>query len=242
MFSQNKLENLLFLDIETASQEQDYARLPERLQHLWERKSETLQRDAEKRPADEMYKERAAIYAEFGKVVCVSCGYIRFEGEIPRFRVKSFYGADEHDVLKRFGEMLVSYMKDPARVLCAHNGKEFDFPYLSRRFIINGLRLPPPLDDLQGKKPWEVRLEDTMQLWKFGDYKSYTSLDLLTAVLLIPTPKDDMDGSMVGKVFWEDKDYARIAHYCEKDVIATAQVMLRFGGFRLISTDDIEHA
>jgi predicted PolB exonuclease-like 3'-5' exonuclease len=131
-------------------------------------------------------------------------------------------------------------MTDPARKLCAHNGKEFDFPYLGRRFVINGIRLPAPLSDLQGKKPWEVRLEDTMQLWKFGDYKSYTSLDLLTAVLGIPTPKDDIDGSMVGKVFWEDKDYARIAHYCEKDVVATAQVMLRFSGMPLISASKIQ--
>jgi DNA polymerase elongation subunit (family B) len=242
MFSQAKIENLLFLDIETASQEPDFSRLDPRMAHLWERKSEIIQREAEKRPADEMYKERAAIYAEFGRVVCVSCGYVRFEGDTPRFRVKSFFGADELDILRRFGAMLDTYMRDPARVLCAHNGKEFDFPYLGRRFIINGIKLPPPLDDLQGKKPWEVRLEDTMQLWKFGDFKSYTSLDLLTAVLLIPTPKDDMDGSMVGKVYWEDKDYARIAHYCEKDVIATAQVVLRFGGFQLITPDNIEHA
>ena len=178
----------------------------------------------------DVYKDRAAIFAEFGQVVCISCGFLRFEGQGPVFRAKSWFGSDESANLQGFAKMLNDYLEVKPRVaLCAHNGKEFDSPYLGRRYLINRLPVPEPLR-VQGKKPWETAFIDTMELWKFGDYKSFTSLDLLTAILDVPTPKDDMDGSQVGSVFWEEGDHARIAHYCEKDVLATAQVLLRFAG------------
>lgn len=241
MFSRKQLEDILFLDIETASVTEKYDQLPERLREHWDKKSEILRkREEQDLPADELFTQRAAIFAEFGKVVCVSCGYIRFYGDQPRFRVKSWFGADEKEILTGTATMLNQFMSQPTRNICAHNGKEFDLPYLGRRYLINGMQLPDILKDIQGKKPWEVRLIDTMNFWKFGDFKSFTSLDLLTTVLDIPSPKDDIDGSEVGRVFWEQKDYARIAKYCEKDVVATAQVVLRFSGEPLIEEGTVE--
>lgn len=240
MYSRNQIEQILFLDIETASVAPEFAALPENLQQLWERKSELLKERADEphTPAD-LYKNRAAIFAEFGKVVCVSCGVIRFHEDRPTIKLKSFFGESEKDLLQALAQMLNPFTAKPDRNLCAHNGKEFDFPYLGRRYLINGLPLPTVLSDMQTKKPWEIKLLDTMQLWKFGDYKSFTSLDLLCAVFGVPSPKEDMDGSQVGRVFWEERDYARIARYCERDVVATAQVLLRMCGEPLIHADDI---
>lgn len=241
MFSRKQLEDILFLDIETASVTERYDQLPERLRYHWDRKSDLIQaREEEKVSAEALFPERAAIFAEFGKVVCVSCGYIRFQGDEPKFRVKSWFGEDEKEVLAGTQRMLDQFLNSPSRQVCAHNGKEFDLPYLGRRYLINGLVLPEILKDVQGKKPWEIRILDTMTFWKFGDFKSFTSLDLLTAVLDIPSPKDDIDGSEVGRVFWQEKDYARIAKYCEKDVVATAQVLLRFSGEHLIGENAVE--
>lgn len=240
MFSRSQLAQILFLDIETVSVAPDLGALPAHMQELWERKAELLRErpDTPHTPA-ELYKSRAAIFAEFGKVVCVSCGVLRFQEDRPSIKLKSFHGADEAQLLTEFAQMLNPFMARTDRNLCAHNGKEFDFPYLGRRFLINGLPLPAILADIQSKKPWEVRLLDTLQLWKFGDYKSFTSLDLLCAVFDIPSPKDDIDGSQVGQVFWEEKDYGRIARYCERDVVATAQVLLRMCGEAPIPADAI---
>lgn len=241
MFSRKQLEDILFLDIETASVTETYEELPERLRSHWDRKSELLQaRESVTISHADYFPQRAAIFAEFGKVVCVSCGYIRFVGDEPKFRVKSWFGEDEREVLSGTQRMLDQFLNGPTRQVCAHNGKEFDLPFLGRRYLINGLPLPEILKDVQGKKPWEVRLLDTMNFWKFGDFKSFTSLDLLTAVLEIPSPKDDIDGSEVGRVFWQEKDYARIAKYCEKDVVATAQVLLRFSGEPLLAENAVE--
>ncbi|MEZ4772144.1 MAG: 3'-5' exonuclease [Bacteroidia bacterium] len=235
MFSQQELENILFLDVETVPVVATFQELPERLQPLWEKKSLLYQRnDPEKTPAD-LFAEKAGIHAEFGKIVCISCGYLQFDdGGIPHVTMKSYFGPDELAILQDFGRMLDKYtaVKD-GRNVCAHNGKEFDFPYLGRRFVIHGLSIPYVLR-VQGKKPWETRFIDTMELWKFGDYKAYTSLDLLAAVLGIPSPKDDMDGSQVASVFWNDRDYERIKIYCEKDVLTTAQVLLRMSRQPLI--------
>jgi hypothetical protein len=243
MYTATQLENILFIDIETASISADFSDLKPEFKALWERKTEILnRREEEQMEAAEAYRERAAIFAEFGKVVCISCGFIRFQDDRPTFRIKSFFGEDEANILAEFAAMVNAFMQKPDRNLCAHNGKEFDFPYLGRRYLINGLQMPSILADIQNKKPWEIRLIDTMQLWKFGDYKSYTSLDLLCAVFGVPSPKDDMDGSMVGRVFWEEKDYARIALYCEKDVLATAQVLLRMCGKEMINDENVNLA
>ena len=239
MYSPQQIENILFVDIETVSATQTFSELPERLQGLWEKKAALLnKREAEPKDPDEMYTDRAAIFAEFGKVVCISVGYLKFVDDRPTFKAKSFFGSDERQILTDFREMLDQFMNRPGRNLCAHNGKEFDFPYLGRRYLIQGIPLPTSIADIQMKKPWEIRLLDTMTLWKFGDFKNFTSLDLLCAGLGVPSPKDDINGSEVGRVFWEEQDPRRIALYCEKDVLATAQVLLRFSRLPLVAEGD----
>lgn len=238
MYSRADIENILFLDIETVSATHHFSEMNERMQTLWGKKTDILNRRASGDPEspEDMWPQKAAIFAEFGRVMCISVGYIRFEGDQPVFRAKSWYGDNEVEVLNGFAEMLKDYQsKKPGVSLCAHNGKEFDFPYMGRRYVINRLPVPPMLA-VQGKKPWETRFIDTMELWKFGDFKSWTSLDLLCAVLDVPTPKDDINGADVGRVFYEEKDAKRIADYCEKDVLATAQVMLRFCGENIVRT------
>jgi predicted PolB exonuclease-like 3'-5' exonuclease len=236
MLDNLKVEDVLFLDIETVPEVQSFDLLDPRRQSLWEKKSKQFRIDDQS--ADEVYG-RAGIYSEFGKIICISVGRIR--GINPStLRLKSFFGNDEKSLLSDFALMLTKFCKtNREAILCAHNGKEFDYPFIARRMIINGLILPEILDN-SGKKPWEVKLLDTMDLWKFGDYKNYTSLELLTSVLGIPTPKDDIDGSMVAGVFYNEKDTERIVRYCEKDVIAIAQVLLRFMNRPLIEEDKIE--
>ncbi|GAB4281141.1 MAG: 3'-5' exonuclease [Marinilabiliales bacterium] len=235
MLDDIKVENLLFLDIETVPQWPDYDQMDEDYKKLWDKKAALISKENES--TKDCYK-KAGIYSEFGKIICISVGYItNMQGE-RGFRVKSFYGHDEKELLAEFSDMLSrvkSYNK-----LCAHNGKEFDFPYISRRILINGLKLPDLLD-IAGKKPWEVNHIDTMELWKFGDYKNYTSLELLAKVFNIPTPKDDIDGSQVASVYYEENDLERIVKYCEKDVLTVAQLILKYKGEDLISENNIEY-
>jgi len=229
MLEQYDLNNLMILDIETVPQYSTFDQLPEHMQKLWDHKTQ-YQRKEE--TAEEFYG-RAGIWAEFGKIICISVG-IFTKGRGTGLRVKSFASHDETELLIKFGDLLRS---QPATlVLCAHNGKEFDFPYICRRMLINGLQIPPQLE-ISGKKPWEVNHLDTMELWKFGDYKNYTSLNLLTAIFNIPTPKDDIDGSMVGHVYWNENNLERISVYCQKDVIATAQLIRRYRGESLIEDE-----
>ena len=231
-----RLEDILFLDIETVPQYPDFDLLDEYSRHLWELKAASLCKDGQM-PCD-IY-ERAGIYAEFGKIVCISLGFIhRLPDGSPAFRLKSCYNEDESLLLKEFVETVTRFGAQHAMQLCAHNGKEFDFPYIARRLLINGIALPAILD-IAGKKPWEVSLLDTMELWRFGDYKSYTSLKVLTHVFGIPSPKDDIDGSEVAGVFWKDKDLLRIVRYCEKDVLAIAQLLLRYKGLDTIAKENV---
>ena len=235
MYTRDQIEQILFLDIETAGLVKSYEDLSPRMQELWNKKSKRYQRSEEEKLPEELYFEKAGIHAEFGRVVCISCGYLRFEeqGKGPSIKIKSFYGADEKKILEEFGEMVDRFMQKHNRFLCAHNGKEFDFPFIGRRCLINGIPLPEALD-VQGKKPWETKFIDTMELWKFGDFKSYTSLDLLAAVFDIPSPKDDIDGSQINEVFWYQNAHERIMTYCEKDVKTTAQVLLKMNGLPTI--------
>jgi len=235
MLEKINLEKILFLDIETVAQRQEFAQLDEDFKKHWEQKAKFLANEDE--TANEVYN-RAGIYAEFGKIVCISVGYINITNEKKSLRLKSFYNEDEKTLLIDFFELLNKYYSDGDYLLCAHNGKEFDFPYIARRGLINRLSIPPILD-MAGKKPWEVAHLDTLHLWKFGDYKHYTSLNLLTSIFNIPTPKDDIDGSMVNDVYWNDKDLDRIATYCEKDVIALTQLFLRFRNENLIEQEHI---
>ena len=235
MLSQLNIRNILFLDIETVPQFDTYTSVPESFRLLWEKKSASFCKEGE--TAGDVYK-RAGIYAEFGKIICISCGCFTTENN---FRIKSFAGDDERQVLLDFSAMLNKSYCIPEKFLCAHNGKEFDFPYLCRRMLINGITLPAILDT-PGRKPWEVSHLDTMELWKFGDYKSYTTLNLLAAVFGIPTPKDDIDGSKVWEVYWIEKNLPRIVTYCQKDVLTVAQIMRRFRGEELIREDQVEIA
>lgn len=230
------LTKVLILDIETVPQFSAYDELPETWKKLWDKKSSLLKKD-ENQTALDIYP-RAGIYAEFGKIVCISVGYFNRNGSEWTFRLKSFYGDDEKLLLKEFSEMLDRYFNQPDHLLCAHNGKEFDYPYISRRCLLNGVAIPKILN-LVGKKPWEVQHLDTMEMWKFGDYKSYTSLELLAAAFNIPTPKDDIDGSMVWQVYWLDKDVERIKTYCQKDVVTVAQLLLRFRNETLLEEHNI---
>jgi DNA polymerase elongation subunit (family B) len=226
MLEQYDLSNLMVLDIETVPQYGSHDQVPEHMQELWAHKIRNNRGEI----TSEDFYERAGIWAEFGKIVCISVG-IFLNGKRAGLRVKSFAGHDEKELLEDFSKMLSG--QPLSLILCAHNGKEFDFPYICRRMLINGIQFPPHLQ-ITGRKPWEIPHLDTMELWKFGDYKNYTSLNLLTAIFGIPTSKDDIDGSKVGHVYWVENDLPRICTYCQKDVIATAQLIRRYRGEELI--------
>jgi DNA polymerase elongation subunit (family B) len=236
MLDNIEVEDVLFLDIETVPATSSYELLDTSMQVLWDKKSKQFKTNEQ--TAADVY-ERAGIYSEFGKIICISVGLIK-EKNPYSLRLKSFFGEDEKTLLSDFSAMLMKFSKNNKEsLLCAHNGKEFDFPYIARRMIINGLIIPDILDNA-GRKPWEIKLLDTMDLWKFGDYKNYTSLDLLTTILGIPTPKGDIDGSMVSNIFYTGKDIERIVRYCEKDVLAITRVLLRFMNLPGIPDDKIE--
>lgn len=237
------LEKILFLDIETAPQTETFAQLDPTLQHLWEDKIEQMKnRTPERYSAEdtgETKYQEAGIFAEFGRIVCISVGIIYTKDGEYHLREKSFYDEDESSLLKNFATLLNKNYSKPDTYLCGHNSKEFDFPFIARRMLINGIKLPEILN-VSNKKPWECRFLDTMDLWKFGDYKHFTTLKLLCAIFGIPTPKNDIDGSQVASVFYEEKNPERIAIYCEKDVLATVQVFLKMNSMQTIKEENIE--
>ena len=230
-----RVNNILFIDIETVSQTPDYSSLHERTKTQWARKADYL-RNEQGKTDEEMYKDRAAIYAEFGKIVVIGMGFFNME-KSRQLRIKALKNNNEKELLEEFSKILTHYKQDKL-LLCAHNGKEFDFPYLCRRMLVNGIKLPYVLDT-SGKKPWEVRHLDTMEMWKFGDWKHYTSLDLLAGIFGIETSKEDMDGSQVGKVYYEENDIDKIANYCMRDVAVTAQLYLKLKSKKDIEKENI---
>lgn len=230
------LQNILFFDIETASEQEKFFDLNDEKQHLFDIKT-AYQRKDDYTP--EEFYDRAGIWAEFGKIICISVGYFVLKNDIRNFRVTSFFG-EEKKILQDFTDLINQHFSQASHVLCGHNAKEFDIPYVARRMIIHGMPLPDKIN-LFGKKPWEVPHLDTMELWRFGDYKHFTSLRLLTNVLNIPSPKDDIDGSEVNYVYWVENDIDRIVTYCEKDVIAVAQILLRFRAEELLISEEIKH-
>jgi len=236
MLDDIQLSSILFIDIETVPFWSDFEEMPARFKELWDKKSSYFREENES--AKDVF-QRAGIYAEFGKIICVSVGYLHQDGKNRKIRLKSFFGDDEKKLLIEFSDLLKNYSGRNKLHLCGHNGKEFDFPYLARRMLINGIKLPNVLD-VAGKKPWEVSFIDTMNLWKFGDYKHFTSLDLLTNVFGIPTSKDQMDGSMVADVYYKDHNLKAIVEYCERDVVAVVQLILKFRGDELIPSENIE--
>lgn len=244
MLDQINLGNILFLDIETVSGHQSYDDMPEALKKLWAQKAKAVLRIYD-RPLEEdeiiSAYDSAGIYAEFGQIVCISVGFLSQNDEGMGIRVKSYANRDEKILLEEFAQLLNQYYNNPNKhYICGHNIKEFDIPYTCRRMLVHGIKLPRLLD-IYGKKPWDLEyFLDTMILWKFGDYKAYTKLSLLTYIFGIPTPKDDIDGSEVGRVFWEEDDLERIAIYCEKDVVATAQLLMKYRRMELPENMKVE--
>lgn len=237
MFLQNiPLDRILFLDIETVPQVYNFSDLDEKTAKLYLDKNRYIQ-ERDGLSNDEIY-EKAGVYAEFGKIVCISCGIVIEKSSGHEIRLNSYYGDDEKQLLQSFAQMLDAHYGGPQHILCGHNAKEFDFPYIARRMLINGIDLPKALDNA-GKKPWEINHIDTMELWKFGDFKHYTSLSLLCHLFDIPTPKDDISGADVGRVYWEEKDLERIVAYCHKDVVALIQVFLKFRNEPLVKEENI---
>lgn len=236
MLEHLKIGNILFLDIETVPIWPSYYDVPDPQRVLWDKKAAYLKKEDE---TPSTVYQRAGIYAEFGKIVCISTGMIVLQEEHRVLRMKSYYNEVEKDLLSEFSDLLTRLcLKKKDVELCAHNGKEFDFPYIARRMLVNGVGLPAILD-VAGKKPWEIRHIDTLELWKFGDHKHYTSLDLLASVFQLESPKADLDGSQVAQVYWQDKNINRIVEYCRRDVITTAQLLLKFKGEPPLQPDDI---
>ena len=230
-------ENLLFIDIETVSEKATYQNLTENWQELWTEKTQRIL--PSENTAAEFYEQRAGVMAEFAKVICISIGYFKYEGEVMQLRIKSFYADEEKKVLQDFIATL-NQMEIQNNKWCfaGHNIKEFDIPFLCRRLLINGMPIPEYID-FQNMKPWETNSIDTFQYWRFGDYKNYTSLKLLAAALGIASPKDDIDGSQVGEVYWKENDLQRIVTYCQKDIITTANILLRFKNIPLIEHNNV---
>lgn len=239
MLNDVSLRNLLVIDIETVPVVPDLHDLPQEMQYAWEHKEG--RHCPEDLTPQQHFFNRAGIFAEFGKIICISAGIFTEDpasGKLS-FRIKSYAGKKEEAVIEAFFELLNLYYNNPKiHSIAGHNIKEFDIPYICRRALVNGLRLPKLLD-IHGKKPWEVNFTDTLQLWKFGDFKNYTSLRLLTALFGIDTPKDDIEGSEVGHVYWNLDDLPRIVAYCQKDVLAVAQLLLRFKGLPRLEKEDV---
>jgi 3'-5' exonuclease len=233
-----RLENMLLIDIETVSEQAVFGTLNEDWQQLWKEKVQrTLPEDV---TPEEFYPQRAGVMAEFAKIICISVGYFKRDSKAIQLRVKSFYGDDEKILLQDFIAALQKMEANNNKwSFTGHNIKEFDIPFICRRLLINGLSIPPFLD-FQNMKPWETNMIDTFQYWRFGDYKQYTSLKLLAAALNVPSPKDDIDGSMVGEVYWVEKNLERIVTYCQKDVVTTANIVLRFKNMPLLEDGAVE--
>lgn len=232
-----KLDNLLLIDIETVPQHPSFELLSEDWKHLWEEKTQRSLPDFTS--AAEFYPQRAGVMAEFAKIVCISIGYFTKQDNALQLRLKSFYGDEEKKLLQDFiGTVNQMEAKNNKWCFAGHNIKEFDIPFICRRLVINSLPIPPYLD-FQNMKPWDTNMIDTFQYWRFGDYKNYTSLKLLAAALGVPSPKDDIDGSMVADVYWKEKNIERIATYCQKDVVTTGNIILRFKNMELVKAENV---
>lgn len=247
MIDRVDIANVLFLDVETVSGKASYEELDDTMKDLWKVKARQVLRtkeELEEETIAQTYTERAGIFAEYGKIVCISVGIVHRdkEDQLLKLRLKSFASENESEVLHDFSQLILKYYNNTNKqCLCGHNIKEFDIPYICRRMVINQLPFPNALN-IAGKKPWETaHLLDTMEFWKFGDRKNYTSLKLLAAILGFPSPKDDIDGGDVGRVYWEEKDLKRIAHYCEKDVLATVQLFLRYRRMPILEEEQVQH-
>lgn len=239
-------QKILFIDIETASISRSFEDLDPEMQALWARKAAHITRNydtpIEQNVLESTYRDKAGIHAEFAKVICVGLGFFTDLETEKAIRIKTIHEGDEEEILTQFAAFVNQYVSTKGfRFYCGHNIKEFDAPFLCRRLLINGIGLPPSLD-LSGKRPWEVRhLLDTLQFWKFGDYKKYTSLKLLAKIFGIPAPKEDLEGNQVGSVYWEEQDFERISKYCAKDVLTTMQLFNKYTGQNLVEPENVEY-
>lgn len=230
------LENILFIDIETISEKASFTELNERMKKAWKHKASLLDKNVSE---ELLYFQKAAIYAEFGKIISIGVGFFYLdENKTKNFKLKCFSGHNEKEILNDFKTLIETKYKNKKLIFCAHNGKEFDFPYLCRRMLINEISIPKQLN-LSGKKSWEIEHIDTLELWKFGDRKNYTSLDLLTALFDIPGSKNDLDGSKVNEVYYLENGLDRIAQYCMDDVLAMAQLYLKLNNKPLIQKENV---
>lgn len=236
MLERINLHKILFLDIETVPIYPKYEDVDDELKKFINLKLKINPDDQESIG----HYEKAGIFSEFAKIVCISVGFVRDTSTGRQLRLKSFYHDDEFTLLKQFKRLLEEH-SDEFQILCGHNSKEFDFPFICRRMLVNGMKLPEILN-IAGKKPWEIAHLDTMELWKFGDYKAYTSLALLCHIFQIPTPKDDISGADVARVYYEENDLERIKIYCEKDVVALMQLFLRFRSDNLVPEAEIHYS
>lgn len=239
------LKRILFLDIETVTSQPTYDELSADMQKHWLRKSKNIRTskefDSDDTRASQLYFDKGGIFAEFSKVVCISVGLLSIKGDkIKSLRLRSYFGHDEAKLLSSFADVLNKHFNRTNRnSLCGHNLREFDVPFICRRMLLNGIKLPALLN-IPGKRPWQTpHLIDTLEYWKFGDYKNFTSLDLLTSIFGLPTPKDDLDGSLVGEAYWINNDLPAIVNYCEKDVVSVVQLYLKFNGLPLVDDEQI---
>ena len=230
--SEIKIEHILFIDLETAPIQYRYNELSQTTKELWDKKMLYV-----KDTTPEQHYAKAGVFAEFAKVVCIGLGFM----SNGKFRTKAIAGENEKEILMEFSSLMKSHFYKEEHFLCAHNGKEFDYPFLCRRLLVNQLPLPKLLQ-IQGFKPWNVKHLDTMEMWRFGDIKNFTSLNLLAHIFNIPSPKDDMDGSMVSKVYHEDDNIEKIKKYCLKDVVTLARVYQKYTNQTMLTEKDIVFA
>ena len=236
---QKVAKNLLFIDIETVSAEPELNRLPDRIKALWLHKASYLS-NPNNLSAEEFYFDRAGIYAEFGKIVAIGVGFFHWNDEQEIcLKVKSISNDDEKEVLKEFKALIEKKYKPTSLALCAHNGKEFDYPYLCRRMLVNGIEIPKALQ-ISGRKPWEIPHYDTLDMWKFGDKKHYTSLELLAAIFDISSSKTELSGDQVNNAYHHENDLSKIARYCREDIIVLAQLFLKYQNMETVKDSNVE--
>jgi DNA polymerase elongation subunit (family B) len=233
------LKNILFIDIETVSQESHFDSLDSRLKQLWLKKASVIQ-NKDNLPDEDFYLKRSSIYAEFGKIICIGIGGIFFDDNLePTLRVKMIRGESEAEILAQFRAILEKHKAGANLMLCAHNGKEFDFPYICRRMLVHGITLPRILQ-VSGKKPWQIPHIDTLDLWKFGDYKHYVSLELLATIFDIPDDESEVSGDQINHIYYIEKDRAKIELYCANDVKVLTQLYMKMNNWPLINETHIE--
>jgi DNA polymerase elongation subunit (family B) len=227
------IDKLLFFDIESVSQYKDLYDMSERELEVWMKYYDSMRKKVtdESRMVDlgehtkehyrEVYRQTAAFFPEFGKVACVSMGFVTKD----KVKYDSFYGEDEAEILKEVRKVF-NKVDGLGFDLCGHSIKMFDIPFLGKRYYINGMK-PPTLFPTHETKPWEMRTLDTKDMWQFGNKWSLGSLDLVCSSLNIDSPKNgDVKGDNVTTNFWGG-NHEEIKDYCERDVKALVDIVTK---------------